>query len=175
MARLYISLGSNVNRQQYVNTGLTALEKLFGELTLSSLFASKAVGFDGAEFYNMVIGATTELNIEQVAKALRDIEFANGRQVNAKKYSPRTLDLDLLLFDNLILDNPAQIPRAEITENAFVLWPLAEVAPQLKHPILNKSYQHLWQAYDKTKQQLTIVDFTWSSQRERSAQKKIEL
>jgi len=175
MARLYISLGSNVNRQQYVNTGLIALEALFGELTLSSLFASKAVGFDGAEFYNMVIGASTELSIEQVAKALRDIEFANGRQMNAKKYSPRTLDLDLLLFDNLILDNPAQIPRVEITENAFVLWPLAEVAPQLKHPILNKSYQHLWQAYDKTKQQLTIVDFTWSSQLEKSAQKKIEL
>jgi 2-amino-4-hydroxy-6-hydroxymethyldihydropteridine diphosphokinase len=171
MARLYISLGSNINRQQYVNTGLTALEALFGELTLSSLFASKAVGFDGAEFYNMVIGATTELNIEQVAKALRDIEFANGRQLNAKKYSPRTLDLDLLLFEDLILDDPAQIPRAEITENAFVLWPLAEVAPHLKHPILNKSYQQLWQAYDKTQQQLTIVDFTWSSQLEKSAQK----
>jgi len=164
MARLYISLGSNVDRQHYVNAGLTALETLLGELTLSSLFASKAVGFDGAEFYNMVIGATTELTIEQVAKALRDIEFTNGRQMNAKKYSPRTLDLDLLLFDELVLDSPAQIPRAEITENAFVLWPLAEIAPELKHPILNKSYQQLWQSYDKTQQQLTIVDFSWSSQ-----------
>jgi 2-amino-4-hydroxy-6-hydroxymethyldihydropteridine diphosphokinase len=161
MARLYISLGSNIDRQHYVKTGLTALEKLFGQLTLSSLFASKAVGFDGAEFYNMVIGATTELNIDEVAKALRDIEFANGRQIDAKKYSPRTLDLDLLLFDDLILDTPAQIPRAEITENAFVLWPLAEVAPEIKHPILKQSYQQLWQMYDKTQQQLTIVDFAW--------------
>jgi len=164
MARLYISLGSNVDRQHYVNAGLTALETLLGELTLSSLFASKAVGFDGAEFYNMVIGATTELTIEQVAKALRDIEFTNGRQLNAKKYSPRTLDLDLLLFDELVLESPAQIPRAEITENAFVLWPLAEIAPELKHPLLNMSYQQLWQTYDKTQQQLTIVDFSWSSQ-----------
>jgi 2-amino-4-hydroxy-6-hydroxymethyldihydropteridine diphosphokinase len=163
MARLYISLGSNVDRQHYVSAGLTALEQLFGQLTLSSLFASKAVGFDGAEFYNMVIGATTSLTIEQVAKALRDIEFANGRQVNAKKYSPRTLDLDLLLFDDLILNSPAQIPRAEITENAFVLWPLAEVAPKLNHPILQQSYQQLWQAYDKTQQQLTKVDFFWQS------------
>jgi 2-amino-4-hydroxy-6-hydroxymethyldihydropteridine diphosphokinase len=164
MARLYISLGSNVERQHHVKTGLTALEQLFGELTLSSLFASKAVGFDGAEFYNMVIGATTELNIEQVATALRDIEFANGRQINAKKYSPRTLDLDLLLFDDLILEHPAQIPRAEITENAFVLWPLAEVAPELKHPILKKSYQQLWQGYDKKQQALTKVSFSWQSQ-----------
>ncbi|MBA6254080.1 MULTISPECIES: 2-amino-4-hydroxy-6-hydroxymethyldihydropteridine diphosphokinase [unclassified Colwellia] len=164
MARLYISLGSNVDRQHYLQTGLTALEALLGELTLSSLFASKAVGFDGAEFYNMVIGATTELNIVQVAKALREIEFTNGREIDAKKYSPRTLDLDLLLFDDLVLDTPAQIPRAEITENAFVLWPLAEVAPDLKHPILKKSYQQLWQAYDKTQQQITTVDFSWSSQ-----------
>ncbi|TWX57019.1 2-amino-4-hydroxy-6-hydroxymethyldihydropteridine diphosphokinase [Colwellia hornerae] len=164
MARLYISLGSNVNRQHYLHKGLTALEALLGELTLSSLFASKAVGFDGAEFYNMVIGATTELNIVQVTKALREIEFTNGREIDAKKYSPRTLDLDLLLFDDLVLDTPAQIPRAEITENAFVLWPLAEVAPELKHPILKKSYQQLWQAYDKKQQQITTVDFSWSSQ-----------
>ena len=162
MARLYISLGSNVDRQQHVKSGLTALEQLFGQLTLSSLFASKAVGFDGAEFYNMVIGATTELNIEQVATALRDIEFANGRQIDAKKYSPRTLDLDLLLFDDLILDHPVQIPRAEINENAFVLWPLAEVAPELQHPILKQSYQQLWQSYDN-KQQLTKVSFFWQS------------
>jgi len=163
MARLYISLGSNVDRQHHVTAGLNALEKLFGSLTLSSLFASKAVGFDGAEFYNMVIGASTELNITEVATALRDIEFANGRQVDAKKYSPRTLDLDLLLFDDLILEHPAQIPRAEITENAFVLWPLAEVAPELEHPILKQSYQQLWQTYDK-KQQLTKVNFSWLSQ-----------
>jgi 2-amino-4-hydroxy-6-hydroxymethyldihydropteridine diphosphokinase len=168
MARLYISLGSNVERQHHVTAGLNALEQLFGPLTLSSLFASKAVGFDGAEFYNMVVGASTELNITKVATALRDIEFANGRQIDAKKYSPRTLDLDLLLFDDLILDYPAQIPRAEITENAFVLWPLAEVAPELKHPILKQSYQQLWQAYDK-KQQLTKVSFSWQSQLEKSS------
>ncbi len=163
MARLYISLGSNVDRHHNVSTGLTALKLIFGDLTLSSLFASKAVGFDGAEFYNMVVGATTELTIEQVATALRNIEFANGREIDAKKYSPRTLDLDLLLYDDLVLDTPAQIPRAEITENAFVLWPLAEVAPLVKHPLLKKSFQQLWQMYDKSKQQITIVDFSWSS------------
>ena len=152
-----------MDRHHNVSAGLTALKSIFGELTLSSLFASKAVGFDGAEFYNMVVGATTELTIEQVATALRDIEFANGREIDAKKYSPRSLDLDLLLYDDLVLDTPAQIPRAEITENAFVLWPLAEVAPLVKHPLLKKSYQQLWQMYDKSKQQITIVDFSWPS------------
>jgi len=96
-----------------------------------------------------------------VAKILREIEFANGREINAKKFSPRTLDLDLLLYDDLILAEPAQIPRDEITKNAFVLWPLAEIAPQLKHPILQQSYDQLWQNYDQTSQQLIQKPLIW--------------
>ncbi|SEK74904.1 2-amino-4-hydroxy-6-hydroxymethyldihydropteridinediphosphokinase [Colwellia chukchiensis] len=162
MAKIYISLGSNINRQHYIEQGLDALTALYGPLTLSSLFESAAVGFAGKAFYNMVVGAQTEHTLSQVASALRTIEFANGRCQNAKKFSPRTLDLDLLLYDQIIADAPAQIPRDEITQNAFVLWPLAEVAPQLVHPILGKSYQQLWQAYDKSQQQLTKVPLTWA-------------
>lgn len=160
MTDIYISLGSNVNRLDNVKAGLIALTAEFGSLTLSSLFASQAVGFEGAEFYNMVIKANTELSVSQVAEKLRAIEFTYGREVDAKKFSPRTLDLDLLLFDQLIIETPVQLPRAEITENAFVLWPLAEIAPLLMHPIKHKNYQQLWQQYNK-KQQLEIVPFTW--------------
>ena len=92
---------------------------------------------------------------------MREIEFSYGRSVNAKKFSPRTLDLDLLLFDDLITETPAQLPRDEIDKNAFVLWPLSEIAPDLIHPTLNKSYQSLWQDYDKSRQQLKIVKQCW--------------
>ena len=160
MADIYISLGSNVNRMANVKAGLVALENTFGQLTLSSLFASEAVGFKGAEFYNMVIKATTTFSVEIVAEKLRAIEFTYGREQNAKKFSPRTLDLDLLLFDHLIIDQPVQLPRAEITENAFVLWPLAEIAPLLVHPIKQINYQTLWQGYTQ-EQQLEKVAFTW--------------
>lgn len=161
MALIFISLGSNVDREHHVKAGLTALAQSYGQLTLSSLFESEAVGFTGAAFYNLVIGITTSNSVEQVAKQLRVIEFANGRTIDAKKYSPRTLDLDLLVYDNLIINTPAQLPRDEITENAFVLWPLAEVAPTLKHPVLKKSYQQLWQEYDKSSQNLRKVPLNW--------------
>jgi len=128
MADIYISLGSNVEREYHVQHGLKALAKTFNlpfeALVLSSLFKSKAVGFSGNAFYNMVIGINTQDNIEQVTLKLRDIEIRYGRTLNAKKFSPRTLDLDLLLYNDLIIDVPAQLPRDEIDKNAFVLWPV---------------------------------------------------
>jgi len=165
MAQIYISVGSSINREHYITQGLHAIAEAFNihfsKLILSSLYESEAVGFTGAPFYNMVVGLQCSQSIKQVTEILRDIEFAHGRSENAQKYSPRTLDLDILLYDDLILDSPAQIPRAEICTNAFVLWPLSEVAPTLCHPVLKKSYQELWQQYDKESQQLNIVNSCW--------------
>lgn len=161
MAIVYISLGSNIDRKKHVKQGITALKSAFGELTLSSLFESESIGFKGAAFYNMVIALNTSASITDVSKQLREIEYAHGRSKNAKKFSPRTLDLDILLYDDLVLEQPAQIPRNEITTNAFVLWPLAEIAPQRKHPILKQTYQQLWQAFDKQSQQLIPVPKCW--------------
>lgn len=165
MADIYISLGSNVERKYHVQQGLNALAVAFDlpfkQLKLSSLFESEAIGFSGNAFFNMVIGIQTSHSVEQVAIKLRDIEFSYGRTNDAKKFSPRTLDLDLLLYDDLIINSPAQLPRDEIDKNAFVLWPLSEVAPQAVHPIINQSYYTLWQNYDKNYQQLKIVDNCW--------------
>lgn len=165
MADIYISLGSNVEREYHVQQGLNALAVAFNlpfdQLTLSSLFESDAVGFSGNAFYNMVIGITTSKSVEQVTVILRDIEFFYGRTHDAKKFSPRTLDLDLLLYDQLIIDSPAQLPRDEIDKNAFVLWPLSEIAPQVVHPIIKKSYDTLWQDYDRNHQHLKRVANCW--------------
>ncbi len=165
MAEIYISLGSNVEREYHVQHGLNALAKAFNlpfeQLVLSSLFKSTAVGFSGNAFYNMVIGICTQDSVEQVATKLRDIEINYGRTPSAKKFSPRTLDLDLLLYDDLIINEPAQLPRDEIDKNAFVLWPLNEIAPTLIHPIIKESYQSLWKNYDKASQQLNIIANCW--------------
>lgn len=168
MADIYISLGSNVDREYHVQHALKALANTFNltfeQLSLSSLFESEAVGFSGNAFYNMVIGIKTQCSVEQVAQKLREIEISYGRPLDAKKFSPRTLDLDLLLYDNLITKTPAQLPRDEIDKNAFVLWPLSELAPKRVHPILKLNYQTLWQNYDKASQQLKIVENCWCSQ-----------
>jgi 2-amino-4-hydroxy-6-hydroxymethyldihydropteridine diphosphokinase len=165
MADIYISLGSNIERKYHVQHGLKALAKTFNihfeQLSLSSLFESEAIGFSGTAFYNMVIGLETQCNVDQVASKLRAIEIDYGRELNAKKFSPRTLDLDLLLYGDLIIDTPAQLPREEINKNAFVLWPLSEVAPTLIHPLLQLDYRTLWQNYNKTSQHLKIVNNCW--------------
>ena len=93
---------------------------------------------------------------------MRDIEDANGRDRSGPKFSSRTLDLDLLLYDDLqINENGLKLPRAEILKNAFVLWPLAEIAPELQHPETGTAYAVLWSAFDKTKEDIKPIAFTF--------------
>jgi len=147
----YISIGSNIDKDKHIPASLKALENYFGFLTLSSIYESESVGFVGDTFYNLIAGFSTELTVKEVAKILRQIELENGRTRESQKFSSRTLDLDLILFDDLILnDGRLQIPRNEIEHYAFVLEPLAEIAPNLIHPISHLSYAELWEKFDKT-------------------------
>ena len=162
MATIYISLGTNIDREVNTREGVRALRERFGELELSAVYESEAVGFEGDAFYNMVIAYSSDDDVHVVNKALADIEDVNGRDRSGPKFSSRTLDLDLLLYDDLILDEKKlSLPRDEILKNAFVLWPLAEIAPQLIHPVAKKSYAELWQAFDKTKEQLQPIEFNF--------------
>ncbi len=164
MAQIYISLGSNIDAVKNIKAGLDALHHYFGELSLSRVYESEAVGFAGSNFLNMVAGAETQLDVAEVVAIFKQIERDNGRVAGAKKFSPRTLDLDLLLYDDLVCQAPVELPRAEIVKNAFVLWPLSELIPNRIHPISNLSYQVMWQEYDKDKQQLWPIAFDWHAQ-----------
>jgi len=161
MAQIFISIGSNINKAHHIRQGIAALATILDHFVVSSVFESESVGFEGSNFYNLVCGGTTTLSVEQITELLRTIEVDNGRDRSAKKFSSRTLDLDLLTFDELIINEPAQLPRDEIDKNAFVLWPLAEVTPNGVHPVLNQRYQTLWDNFDKDRQKLWIVKFDW--------------
>lgn len=161
MAQIFISIGSNINKAHNIRQGIASLAEILDNFVVSSVFESESVGFDGSNFYNLVCGGTTPLPVEKVTELLRQIEVENGRDRSAKKFSSRTLDLDLLTYDQLVIDSPAQLPREEIDKNAFVLWPLAEIAPNEIHPVLNQRYQQLWDSYDKQLQKLWIVKFDW--------------
>lgn len=162
MAKIYISLGTNIDPINSLSAGITALQTHLDELVLSSVYESEAVGFTGENFLNMVVGAQTSLSITDLVKLFKQIEMDNGRTPESQKFAPRTLDLDLLLYDDQVCSIPIELPRAEILDNAFVLWPLAEIAANQSHPINGQTYGQLWQAYDKA-QKLWPVDFSWSS------------
>ncbi|WP_237068571.1 2-amino-4-hydroxy-6-hydroxymethyldihydropteridine diphosphokinase [Microbulbifer guangxiensis] len=162
MAQVFLSLGSNIDREAHIRAGLEALARDFGDLTVSRVFESEAVGFDGANFYNLVVGIHTDLSVGALALRLREIEDANGRRRGGPKFSARTLDIDILTYDELAgTVDGVELPRGEILKNAFVLQPLAEIAPQQQHPLSGESYAELWERYDKMKQKLWPVDFRW--------------
>lgn len=157
MASIFIGIGSSINRQENISLAIQALQTEFGELTISPVYESEAVGFKGCNFYNLVVSFTSGLNARQVIQKLKALEVQQGRPEKAIKFAPRTIDLDLLLHDQLI-DASIDVPRAEILTNAFVLQPLSEIAPDLKHPILNTSYKILWDHFPKTRQKLWKIE-----------------
>ena len=162
MATVYLGLGSNIERERYMVAGLDALQGLFGELALSSVYDSAAIGFEGQPFLNMVVRVETELAVGELHRTLRHIEFEHGRPANATRTSARQLDIDILTYDTLVgIIDDVELPRGEILENAFVLCPLAELAPELEHPVERQTYSTLWQAYDQSSQVITRTDFEW--------------
>lgn len=144
MAIIYISAGSNVQPKKYVLSGIEALSKVFSNIQLSPCYESESVGFSGNNFLNLVIRAETNLSISLVVERLKQIENEHGRIRNIEKFSDRTLDLDLLLFDDVVCDAPVELPRDEIHKHAFVLKPLMDLIPNEVHPCLQKTYAQLW-------------------------------
>jgi len=162
MATIYISLGSNIDRDKNTRAGVQALQDAFGELQLSSVYESESVGFEGDAFYNMVIACETVDDVFTTNSLLSVIEDEHGRDRSGPRFSSRTLDLDMLLYDDLVIEQGKLIlPRDEILKNAFVLWPLAELAPDMHHPVVGKSYSELWSDFDKSKESLHPIDFTF--------------
>lgn len=161
MARVYLSLGSNVNREHYIGAALDALAQQFGALVLSSVYESEAVGFAGDNFYNLVVGIDTELELVPLAATLRALEYANDRCRVSPRYSAKTLDIDILTYaDRAGVHDGILLPRDEVLTNAFVLQPLAEIAGAELHPARGRSYAELWGAY-REPQRLWTVDFCW--------------
>ncbi len=160
MVKIYISLGSNIDRDRNTRAGIKALRQRFGELELSSVYESEAVGFEGDAFYNMVIACEVGEDVHSTNRALAEIEDAHGRDRSGPRFSSRTLDLDLLLYDGLVLDEKGlKLPREEILKNAFVLWPLSEIAPGRVHPLAGKTYAELWAGFDKSKETLAPIEY----------------
>ena len=159
-AQVFLSLGSNIDREHNIRSGLNALARVFAPLAISPVYESEAVGFDGDAFYNLVVGLQTTLSVGELTACLKGIEKDHGRVRGEKKFSSRTLDIDILTYDDRVGEvDGVQLPRDEILKHAFVLKPLVDLAPDALHPETNTSYQALLKAADFSGQNLWVVPF----------------
>jgi 2-amino-4-hydroxy-6-hydroxymethyldihydropteridine diphosphokinase len=163
MPEVFVGAGSNVDPASHLRAGLVALAERYGLLRVSPVYRNSAVGFEGEDFLNMVIAFDTDEPVGEVCAFLAEVESANGRTRAEEKFSPRTLDLDLLMHGNSVghIDG-VELPRSEITRYAFVLKPLADLAPESPHPVEGNTFSALWAGFDQAAHPLepVSIDFT---------------
>jgi 2-amino-4-hydroxy-6-hydroxymethyldihydropteridine diphosphokinase len=156
---VYVAAGSNVDARRQLRLALGELDRSFAPLSVSRAYANKAVGFEGEDFVNLVLGFTTALPLAEVLARLHEIEALCGRPRAAPKWGPRSMDLDLLLYGDVVGTFPgATLPRPDLVKRPYMLGPLADIAPTLVHPTLHKTIAELWAAFDRTGHELRPVE-----------------
>ena len=148
MSTAYLGLGSNIEAEAHIAAGIAALREAFDNVVLSPIYRAAAVGFSGNDFINLVARIDTTLEPLELKRFLHALEDRHGRRRDVPKFSDRTLDIDILLYDDLYLLSPElEIPRDEILTAAHVLKPLADLAPDLRHPVRRQTMSDLWRAF----------------------------
>ena len=146
---VYLGVGSNIDPERHLLMAYEELDARFGPVSVSSVYRSTAVGFDGDDFLNMAIFFATRESPREILQGLAAIHERAGRPTEARRVAPRTLDVDLLLYGDIVVDEPGlKLPRDDVKRYGFVLAPLAEVAPDLAHPVSGESMQSLWSGLD---------------------------
>jgi 2-amino-4-hydroxy-6-hydroxymethyldihydropteridine diphosphokinase len=158
VARVYLGLGSNVDAERNLRLGIRELRWRYGDLDISPVYRSRAVGFEGDDFLNLVVGLETEDAPEEIHRQIEIIHELAGRERGRERFASRTLDIDLLLYDDLVCAGPPlKLPRPDVLEYAFVLKPLADLDPELLHPQTGRAVGEHWRAFDAASQPLEPV------------------
>ena len=159
MTAVYIAAGSNVEPERNLALASRELCREFPDVRFSPWYRNQAVGFEGDDFINFVAGFTTDLPIEVVLPRLHAIETLCGRPRGAPRWAPRSMDLDMLLYGDLIRDEPKlKLPRPDLMKRAFMLGPLADLAPELVHPTLKATIGELWARFDRAAHPLIRIE-----------------
>jgi len=162
MPRVFASIGSNINKAQNLRSCFHTLQQLFRDVQKSSVYQSAAIGFDGADFYNMVVSLETTLTPEHIAKLFSEIEDQHGRERRENPFVSRTLDLDQLLYGDVIVnENGIRLPHRDLTRYAFIVKAMAEIAGDVKHPQLGKTFAELWRNFEPSQTQIKRIAFDW--------------
>jgi 2-amino-4-hydroxy-6-hydroxymethyldihydropteridine diphosphokinase len=162
MATVFLGLGSNESPQENLKLAVRELTSRYGELALSSVYKSAAVGFSGADFWNLVVRLESEESPLNICDEIELIHNLAGRDRSGDKWESRPLDIDLLLYNDLVLDEkPVRVPREDILEYSFVLRPMAELAPQKIHPVTGRTMLEHWRVFDAWSHPLQKMSVNW--------------
>ncbi len=150
MPEVYVGAGSNVSPERHLARALEALAREFPGARFSPWYRNRAVGFTGDDFINLVAGFDTALPVRAVLARLQAIEQLCGRDPGASRWASRTMDLDVLLYGDLVCDEPGlRLPRPDLLRHAYMLGPLAALAPEVMHPTARESIGELWRRFDQ--------------------------
>jgi 2-amino-4-hydroxy-6-hydroxymethyldihydropteridine diphosphokinase len=150
MVDVYIAAGSNVRPELYLPRALSALQSAYAPLRISPAYRNRAVGFKGEDFINLVVGFATDDPVLRVRERLQEIETLCERPANAPKWAPRTMDLDILLYGDVVSSQPGLVlPRPDLLRRPYMLKPIVDIAPDVVHPIEQKTMRELWDAFDE--------------------------
>jgi 2-amino-4-hydroxy-6-hydroxymethyldihydropteridine diphosphokinase len=148
MTQVYVAAGSNVDPERNLTLATREIERVFGDVQSSPWYRNRAVGFEGEDFINFVVGFKTALPVREVIERLREIEAICGRPREAPKWAPRTMDLDILLYDELV-EPEIKLPRPDLLKRAYMLGPMADLAPHVMHPTAHATIGELWSRFDQ--------------------------
>ena len=158
MATVYLGLGSNIDPEDNLRFAIGELHRTYGELRLSNVYRNAAVGFEGADFLNLAVGLESNDSPADIHETIEAIHDRVGRQRDDDKYSSRPLDIDLLLYDDLVTAGPpVRLPRRDVLEYSFALLPLYELAPDYVHPETGRTLAEHWQECDAGRHPMTRV------------------
>jgi len=158
MVQVVVSIGSNLERERNVKEALASLGKIFGELSRSPVYESAAYGFDGSPFYNLVVVFETSLDVRAVRGEIQAIENQQGREMGENRSGSRSLDLDLLLYEDAVFhDQGLDVPRQEILDHAYLLKPLADLLPAVPHPVTGENFADIWLRLGSRQETVSVV------------------
>ena len=150
MPDVYVAAGGNVEPRARLAQAVTLLRQAGPTLRVSPAYRNAAVGFEGEDFINLVVVFSTDESLAQVLERLHAIEAECGRERNAPKWAARAMDLDVLLYGDEVGAFPgAVLPRPDLLRRAYMLGPLAELAPTLMHPTEKTTIDELWRRFDR--------------------------
>ncbi len=157
--RVFVAAGSNLEPEKHLARACADIRGSWPDARFSRAYRNVAVGFEGPDFINLVVGFSTAQPLEAVIARLHAIETQCGRPRFAPKWASRTMDLDVLLYgDRVEKTSEYTLPRPDLLKRPYMLGPMAEIAPEVVHPTAHKTMAQLWKEFDRDGHTMSAVE-----------------